>query len=172
MHSAPRLAAVAALALLTLGGCGVRVGYRSAYHGTRESGLYGGPWIQLATSTAAEADYVGSSPYWVLHADYAFARGDDFATIGTGLAIAPDADGWHNAITLQVGWEPWHGAGLHVSLCEGYGNWGVLQACGRWSSKGYWGVDLGGGLNPTRLGADMHEACRDGCSGGGFDYDD
>jgi hypothetical protein len=56
-----------------------------------------------------------------------------------------------------------------ISLCEGYGSWGVVQGCARWSTKGYWGIDLGAGLSPTRFGADVHETCRDG--GGGFDDD-
>jgi len=160
-----------ATAVLLAAGCGVRLGYRSSYREAAESGLYGGPWAALAVSTAARQVAVGSAPYWVLQADYQVARGPDFATLGTGLAVAPDALGWHNAVTLQLAWEPWHGQGLHVSLCDGYGNWGTVMACARWSSKGYVGVDVGAGLSPTRFGADAHEACRDGCSGGGFDLD-
>ena len=106
----------------------------------------------------------------VLQADYQLARGPDFATVGAGLAVAPGATGWHNAVTFLVSWEPWNGHGLHLSVCDGYGNWGTVMACARWSSKGYWGVDLGAGLSPTRLGADMHETCRTGCKGGG-DWD-
>lgn len=82
---------------------------------------------------------------------------------------APDALGWHNAVTFQIGWEAFHGTGIHLSVCDGYGNWGVVMACARWSSKGYWGVDVGAGLSPTRFAADVHESCRDGCDGNGWD---
>lgn len=157
-----------AAALLVLCGCGLRAGYRSSYRDPSASGAYAGGWLTYAISTASKPDPVGSSPYVVLQTDYQLARGPDFATLGGGLAIAPDAAGWHNAVTIQVAWEMFRGAGLHVSLCDGYGNWGVVMGCARWSTKGYWGLDVGAGLNPTRLGADIHETCRDGCEGGGW----
>jgi hypothetical protein len=160
-------------AVLLLAGCGGRFGYRGSYRDPSQSGTYGGAWLTFAASTAARAEPVGSSPYWLLNLDYQLAHGPDFATLGTGVAVAPDALGWHNAVTFQVGWEMWRGAGLHVSVCDGYGNWGVVTACARWSSKGYWGVDLGAGLSPTRLAADVHENCRDGgCSSSGGGWDD
>ena len=168
----PRSRLAVALVALSLAGCGLRAGYRRSWADPEgSSGIYAGPWLQLALSTASEANPVGSSPYWVMQADYAFARGPDFATVGTGVAIAPDAYGWHNAVTLQVAWEIWNGMAFHASLCDGYGNWGVVMACARWSTKGYWGADLGFGLNPTRLGADIHEKGR-GHHGGGFSFGD
>lgn len=165
-----RTAPAVVVVLVALAGCGVRMGYRGS-RDPSERGLYGGPWAALAVSTAERTAPVGSSPYFVVQADYQLARGPDFATLGGGLAVAPDALGWHNAVTFLVAWEPWNGQGLHLSLCDGYGNWGTVMACARWSTKGYWGVDVGVGLSPTRLGADAHESCRDGCSGGGFDLD-
>lgn len=160
-------------AILVLGGCGVRMGYRGSYRDPSASGAYGGPWLTWATSTASKPDRVGDEPYVVLGADYQFARGPDFATLGGGVAAAPDALGWHNALTFQVGWQPFRGAGLQLSVCDGYGNWGVVMACARWSTRGWWAVDLGAGLSPTRLAAEAHENCRDGScddrSGGGWD---
>ncbi len=161
--------AVAAVLLVALGGCGARLGYRHAYRGEQRSGLYGGPWVQTALSMAAETDSVGHAPFWMMQADYQFAQGDDFATLGTGLAIAPGAsDGYHNAVTFMLSWEMWRGAAFHASICDGYGNLGVVQLCARWSTKGYWGFDLGGGLNATRIAGELHAQCEHGCSGGGF----
>jgi hypothetical protein len=166
------LRAALCAAVLLLAGCGARLGYRGSYRDPAQSGTYGGAWLTFASSTAPTADPVGSYPYWLLSADYQFAPGPDFSTLGTGVVVAPEALGWHNAVTFQIGWETFRGAGLHVSLCDGYGNWGVVMACARWSSKGYWGVDLGAGLSPTRLAADVHENCRDGgCDGGGDGVD-
>lgn len=164
-----QLGAVLAAALL-LPACGFRAGYRSSYKDAAESGPYGGPWLAYAVSTAAKPDPTGSG-FLVLQADYQFARGPDFATLGGGFAVAPGALGWHNAVTFLVGWEPWNGQGVHFSLCDGYGNWGTVTACARWSTKGYWGIDLGAGLSPTRLGADIHETCRTGCNRSGGDWD-
>lgn len=170
MDRLARLAPALAAALL-LAGCGVRMGYRNSYRDASQSGLYGGPWVAMAVNTADRRAPTGAT-FMVMQADYQFASGPDFATLGAGMAVAPGATGWHNAVTFQLGWEPWNGQGLHFSLCDGYGNWGSVLACARWSTKGYWGVDLGVGLSPTRLGADMHETCRDGCSHHGWgDWD-
>jgi hypothetical protein len=161
---------VAAVFLLTTG-CGVRLGYRGSYSDPDASGMYGGGWLQLAVNTASKTAPTGSE-FAVVETSYQFAPGRDFATLGGGFAAAPGATGWHNTVTFQVAWEMFNGTGLHLSVCDGYGAWGVVMACGRWSSKGYFGLDVGAGVNPTRLGADIHETCRTGCSGGGDSDDD
>jgi hypothetical protein len=155
-----------AAALLLTTGCGVRLGYRGSYARPSDSGVYGGAWLQYAVNTAAKRAPTGSG-FAVVETSYQFAPGPDFASVGGGFASAPGATGWHNTVTFQIAWEMFHGTGLHVSLCDGYGAWGVAMACGRWSSKGYWGLDVGAGLSPTRLAADIHETCRTGCNGGG-----
>ncbi len=150
--------AVTALAVaLPLAGCGGRIGYRWSYRNAGDTGPYGGPYVTLAASTADGADPLGNAPYVQFLADYNFAAGDDCATAGGGLAVAPSAGGYHTSTLLLVSFEPWHRMGLHVSLCETWGNWGELGACARWSSKGYLGVDALGGINVTRLAADAHE---------------
>lgn len=148
------------LVLLSLSGCGGRLGYRWSYRNAEDTGLYGGPYVTLAASTAKKLDPVGSQPYAQVQGDYNFSAGDDFATLGGGFAYAPSADRRHWATGLMVAFEPWHGLGVHVSLCSGWGDWGEARGCARWSSKGYVGLDVGGGLNPTRIGANMHEYAR------------
>jgi hypothetical protein len=155
-------------AVLSLAGCGGRLGYRGSYSDRTASGPYGGAWLQYAVNTASRTAPAGPG-FAVFEANYQVAAGPDFATFGGGFAAAPGATGWHNAVTVQIGWEMFRGSGLHVSLCDGYGNWGVVMGCARWSSKGYWGLDVSAGLSPTRLAADVHETCRSGCEGGDWD---
>jgi hypothetical protein len=162
---------VLAVTLLLASGCGLRLGYRGSYADSSSSGMYGGAWLQYAVNTADKTAPTGNG-FAVFETSYQVAPGPDFAVLGGGFAGAPGATGWHNAVTLQIGWEMFNGTGIHVSLCDGYGNWGVVMACGRWSSKGYFGVDVGAGLSPTRLGADIHETCRTDCDGDGIDFDD
>jgi hypothetical protein len=171
LSSIRRTTALALVSAVLLTGCGLRLGYRHSYRDPSSTGVYGGPWAALATSTAPRADTAGSHPYLVFEGAYDFARGRDAATFGGGLAFAPGALGWHNSVMFLASWELL--SGVHLSVCDGYGNWGIVQACARWSSRGYVGLDLGGGLNPTAFGAHSHENCRDGCSdSGGIDWDD
>jgi hypothetical protein len=169
MTTTPKLLALAAAMLLA--GCGMRLGYRHSFRDAKASGMYGGPWAALAASTAPRLEQAGGSPYLVFEGAYDVAHGPDSARFGGGVAFAPGALGWHNTFMVLASWELL--SGFQVSVCDGYGNWGIVQACGRFSTRGYVGLDVGGGLNPTTFAAHAHENCRDGgCDGDGMDWDD